>query len=470
MRAVTGEAGHSLRFLFVTGRLAEPSLRSLLVELKARENFEYDIAVLPISVAALMNPKWVERHLDVPKAVDRVILPGYCQGDWSSLSEKFQVEIELGPKDLRDLPKFFGRGSELRKDYGKYDIEILAEINHAPRFSPSELLKLAESYRTAGADIIDVGCDPGTRWELLGETIRALKSLDFRVSIDSFNPDEVSDAVQAGAELVLSVNSANREHALKWGVEVVAIPDIPHSLEGLVETSQFLSENGVRHRLDPVLDPIGFGFAKSLGRYLEIKRRLPDASIMMGVGNLTELTDVNSAGINVLLIGFCQEMGIQSVLTTQVINWARTSVKEIDIARKLMYHALTNQSLPKHLETGLVMLRDTAVPRFGPEALGEIARRVKDRNWRIFAEDDQLIAINGSKYLVDVDPFLLFDRMEVDDPSHAFYLGHELMKAHTALTLNKSYRQDEALDWGFLTRPEVSHRARPSQAQSEQTK
>ena len=50
--------------------------------------------------------------------------------------------------------------------------------------------------------------------------------------------------------------------------------------------------------------------------------------------------------------------------------------------------------------------------------------------------------------------------MGVSDPSHAFYLGYELMKARTALTLSKTYRQDQALEWGFLTVPEVSHIAR----------
>ena len=50
--------------------------------------------------------------------------------------------------------------------------------------------------------------------------------------------------------------------------------------------------------------------------------------------------------------------------------------------------------------------------------------------------------------------------MGVADASHAFYLGYELMKAKTVLTLNKAYRQDNALDWGFLTEPEVSHRSR----------
>ena len=62
--------------------------------------------------------------------------------------------------------------------------------------------------------------------------------------------------------------------------------------------------------------------------------------MMMGVGNLTELTDVDSAGVNTILIGFCQELGIRSVLTTAVINWARSSVREIDLARRLAHHAV----------------------------------------------------------------------------------------------------------------------------------
>jgi hypothetical protein len=33
-----------------------------------------------------------------------------------------------------------------------------------------------------------------------------------------------------------------------------------------------------------------------------------------------------------------------------------------------------------------------------------------------------------------------------------------MAKAVTALTLDKEYRQDEALDWGYLTRAEMSHR------------
>ncbi len=111
------------------------------------------------------------------------------------------------------------------------------------------------------------------------------------------------------------------------------------TLAGFDDTIEFLAAHNVPQRLDPILEPIGFGFANSLGRYLETRRRYPDAEMMMGIGNLTELTEVDSAGVNVLLLGFCQEQSIRSVLTTQVINWARGSVRECDLGRRLVRYA-----------------------------------------------------------------------------------------------------------------------------------
>ncbi len=106
-----------------------------------------------------------------------------------------------------------------------YDIEIVAEINHAPQLAIEEIIAQAERFVSEGADVIDLGCDPGETWKEVDDAVRSLRDRGIRVSIDSFNPDEVSRAVSAGAELVLSVNAANREHAADWGVEVVAIPD-----------------------------------------------------------------------------------------------------------------------------------------------------------------------------------------------------------------------------------------------------
>jgi dihydropteroate synthase len=460
-KRVAEAASKCPRILFVTGRLAEFALRQVVDDLASRAQFRPEIAVMPISVAALMPPRWLARHLEVPEGIDRVILPGHCKGDLQPVvAAAGGAAVELGPEDLRDLPHHFGEEASRLEGYGRFDIEILAEINHAPRLQHAELLAMAARFAGEGADVIDLGCDPEAPWAGVGDAVAALRDRGHRVSIDSFDPSDVESAVKAGAELVLSVTSINRERAADWGVEVVVIPDCPETLDRLDDTLAYLSARGVPFRIDPVIEPIAFGFAASLGRYLETRKRYPHAELMMGVGNLTELTDCDSAGINTLLIGFCQELGIRSVLTTAVINWARSSVREIDLARRLAFHAVNHHTLPKHVEPRLVMLRDPKVPRFGPENLAELARRIKDPNWRIFAEDGRLYAINGDQFLFDTDPYLLFDRMGVTDASHAFYLGYELMKAKTALFLNKHYRQDQALDWGFLTEPEVSHRDR----------
>ena len=464
VRVHSSESSAPPRLLFVTGRLAEFALRQLLEDLGPRAGFVPEIAVLPISVAALMTPRWIARHLEVPAGIHRVILPGHCRGDLTPVLERAPgVPVELGPEDLRDLPRYFGHADPRKEGYGAYDIQILAEINHAPQLSRVELLTQAEQFSREGADLIDLGCDPGSTWKAIEDGVRALRERGLGVSIDSFDPVEVARAVAAGAELVLSVNAANRDQAVDWGVEVVAIPDQPGSLEGLDETVETLTRGRVPFRIDPIIEPIGFGLAASLGRYLEVRRRYPDTAMMMGIGNLTELTDVDSAGVNALLIGFCQELKIRSVLTTAVINWARSSVREIDLARRLMHHAVTRKTLPKHIEPRLVMLRDPQVESFGAENLAELQRRIRDPNWRIFAEGGLIYAFNNTSFLFDSDPFKLFDRMGTTDPSHAFYLGYEMMKAKTALTLGKAYRQDQALEWGFLTEPEESDLARRGQ-------
>jgi dihydropteroate synthase-like protein len=455
------------RVLFVTGKLAEPALRRVVDELAPAAGFEPHVAVLPITVAALMTTNWVSRHLPpLPPDLTRVVLPGFCRGEVEEVARAAGAPVVRGPLDLRDLPEFFGK-TRKPPDYGKYDIAILAEINHAPRKSLDAILKEAAHYRDSGADLIDLGCDPGATWDGVGGAVRALKADGHRVSIDSFNPAEVDAALDAGAELVLSVNGSNVAHARRWhaahpGVEVVAIPDTPSDLDSLARTVDVLRDIGVKHRLDPILEPIGFGFAASLGRYIETRKRFPDAEIMMGVGNLTELTDADTAGINVLLAGFCQEIGVRSVLTTEVINWARSAVKEFDLARRLVFHAVREKVLPKRIEPNLVMLRDPKLYEQGAAGLQELARKVTDRNYRIFAERGEIHVLNGGIYLRGTDPFALFERLAAADTkidvSHAFYLGYEFAKAVTALTLGKNYTQDQALRWGFLTVPEVSHR------------
>jgi dihydropteroate synthase-like protein len=445
-----------MRLLFVTGKLAEPALRRTLADLAPKAGFTPDLAVLPITVAALMTADWVARHLHVPPGTEKVMLPGLCLGDVATVADTTGVPAELGPKDLRDLPDYFGHTTGPPPGYGRYDIEILAEINHVPRLHRDELLKAARRFAAAGADVIDLGCDPGSTWSAIADAVRMLRDAGLRVSVDSMNVAEIAAAAKAGAELVLSVNSTNRAAAADWGIEVVAVPDHPADLGGLDDTVNVLAKAGVRFRVDPILEPIGFGFAASLGRYLEVRRRYPDSALLMGVGNLTELTDVDSAGVNVLLAGFCEEVGIRSVLTTEVINWCRSCVRELAAARRLVFHAVRERVPPKRLEPDLVMLRDPKVPEMGEAALQELAERITDRNYRLFAERGELHVINGSMHLRGTDPFALFSevmkRDETMDPAHAFYLGYELAKAATALTLGKAYNQDQELRWGLAVK------------------
>jgi dihydropteroate synthase-like protein len=411
---------------------------------------------LPITVVALATTPWIAAHCAKPAGVDRVVLPGLCNGDLDVFRQAWgPIPIEKGPEDLRDLPDYFG--AQTSAEYGAYDIEILAEINHAPRMARDEILAKARKARADGADDIDLGCDPGVTWAGVGDAVKMLRDDGLRVSIDTFDIQEAEDAAKAGAELVLSVNRTNRDAAPDWGCEVVAIPDTPAECAGLAETVEFLHKRGVPFRIDPVLEPIAFGFAASLGRYLETRKKYPSIDVMMGVGNLTELTDADSAGINVLLLGFCQELGIRSVLTTEVINWAQSSVRELDLARRLVHFACKEHVLPKRREPNLILLRDPKLREHGEETLKELAAGVRDKNFRLFAERGKLHVINADMWLQGTDPFELFAEMQKRadiDPAHAFYLGYELAKALTALTLGKNYVQDQALRWGFLTLPE----------------
>lgn len=449
---------------FVTGKLAETALIEVVKPLSEACGFTYSIDRLPITVAALITPEWLLRHVNIPPNATQLLLPGHLKDRISDIQEKIAISVVCGPRDLRDLPLHFGR-KVVDDQYGKYSIEIIAEINHANRMRPEEILKLATRWREEGANRIDLGCEPGIRWSDVQDRVKSLVDLGFAVSIDTFDSWEVREAVAGGATLVLSVNQSNAREACDWGAEVVVVPDrLEHALEDLTTTVHMLESSKVAMRLDPILEPIGCGFARSLHRYIETRNHFPDAPMMMGIGNISELTDVDSAGVNTLLLGFCEELQIGSVLTTEVIPWARSSVRECDAARKLVHYAVSKKIPAKRINSQLVMLRDDRVREHSPEFLEEFAGSVKDNNYRIFVAQGKIHLIAAGVHLVGEDPFEMMNQLLAlpesrnVDPGHAFYLGYELCKALTSITLGKNYEQDEALKWGLLTRPENRHR------------
>ncbi len=452
---------------FVTGKLAEAALREVVATLANKLHFSYTIDVLPITVAALMTPKWVLKHIQIPPGTTRVVLPGYLVHGLEEMRAALGpgVSVECGPKDVRDLPVMFGRKRHIGSDYGQHSIEIIAEINYAPRLTREDLVRLAKKHINDGADRIDLGCEPAVRWSNMEDSIKTLRELGVALSIDTFDAWEAETAAKAGVSLVLSVNSSNREQAVDWGIEVVVVPELNGDyLASLEQTAEFLTRKGVPFRLDPILEPIGCGFAKSLERYLRTRDAFPEASMLMGIGNLTELTDVDSAGVNVLLLGICEELQIRSVLTTEVIAWARSSVRECAIARALVNYAVRHRIPPKHLEERLIMLRDPKGSTYSEFSIAQLAAAIKDNNYRILIDDSQIHLLSADVHIRGTDPFAMMQELMTlpqsrnVDASHAFYLGFELSKAMTALTLGKRYDQDEALRWGMHTRPEKHHR------------
>jgi dihydropteroate synthase-like protein len=420
-----------------------------------RPPFEAAVAVLKITVAALMTVPWIARFLEVPAGTDLVLLPGLVEGDPTELSAHLGVPVERGPKDLREIPRYFGQAAAAA-DYGAYDIEILAEINNAPKLTREAIRAAADYFRASGADLIDLGCTPGVPFPELAEVVRELTGAGMRVSIDSFDPAEIRAAVAAGAELVLSVNGSNREVAreLAGGARVVAIPDFGESLDSLGPTLEALERWGVAYLIDPVIEPIGFGFTASIERYAEIHRRFPAAGQLMGIGNLTELTSADTTGMHALLLAICQETGVRAVLTTEVIPWARGAVREVDIARRLMYYAVRQRTLPKHVDDRLVTVKDPEILEYSEAELREIQRAVTDANFRIFTDRSTITVFNSELFVRGTDIQAIFAQLGVSESTHAFYLGRELARAKLAITLGKTYRQEGALQWGYLTPPD----------------
>jgi dihydropteroate synthase-like protein len=437
-------------YLFVTGKLAADALSDTLEAMEP--DFEYEIEVLGISVAALMSAGWIARHLNGARECDQVMISGWVQGDLAIIEEKLGVPVILGPKDLKDIPVFFGRERVLA-GYGEYEVKILGEIVEAYRMPWEELLARAEYFRASGADIIDLGCPVGMEQGFpgVGEVVAGLKEHGFTVSLDTFHHETILRADEAGLDMLLSINSTNMALAPQLNTKIVVIPDFDQGLESLERNIAQLEDWGVPYVIDPIVNPINFGFAECLHRFYETRQRHPEAEMLMGVANLTELTDADTTGINAVMAGFVTELNIDYVLMTEVISWAKGAVREFDLARKLMYYSHKNNVLPKHVDDGLITIKDPPHESYTEAELRHMQEKVRDRNFRIFANSEYVYVFNNTLFIKGTDPQQIFDQLGMSEGSHAFYLGRELERAALAVHLGKKYTQEAPLRWGYLS-------------------
>ena len=442
--------------LFLTGRLAQPSLEKVLASIQPPA-FTWEVREIGLQVAALMTADMVRRRVAAPvtsaldgteRRPDRVLVPGRCRGDVEALSAHYGVPVQRGPEELKDLPQFFNREARAI-DLSEYEVAIFAEIVDAPRLTVEGIVERARALRADGADVIDLGCLPATPFEHLEDSVRELKAAGFTVSVDSMSTEELLRGGRAGADYLLSLKLDTLWVADECESVPVLIARDQGDMSTLHAAIETMQRRGKPFLADPILDPIPFGFGTSIGRYFALRERYPDAPIMMGVGNVTELTEADTSGINALLFGLCAELQASAVLTTQVSAHARRAVAEADLARRIMHAARGHQTLPKGLSGGLMTAHDKRPFPDTPEEIAATAAQVRDPNFRVQVSAEGLHVYNRDGMRLAQDAFALWPQLGLEnDAAHAFYMGVELAHATIAWRLGKRYVQDQPLDWG----------------------
>ncbi len=440
------------RILFLTGRLAQHNLEKVLAGMEPPP-FEWQVRELGLQVAGLMTADMIHRRLE-PAAVhgfDRVMVPGRCRGDLDALTAHYGVPVERGPEELKDLPRHFNRAARA-VDLSRYETRIFSEIVDAPRLDVDGVLARARALRACGADVIDIGCLPATPFPHLEDCIGALKGEGFAVSVDSLNPQELLRGGRAGADYLLSLNLDSLWIADEVAATPVLIPREPADEASLHAAIEHMQRLGRPFLADAILDPIPFGLLASLCRYQRLRERHPEVAIMMGVGNVTELTEADTSGINAVLFGIAAELRAAAVLTTEVSGHARRAVREADVARRIMFAARESSSLPKGLSDELMTVHDKQPFPDTPAEIAETAAAVRDPNFRVQISEHGLHVYNRDGHHVGADPFALWPRLGLEqDGGHAFYMGVELARAEIAWSLGKRYAQDQPLAWGCAT-------------------
>lgn len=493
--------------LIATGRLAENTVRKAVGK-------KVDILVVDIDIAAFITPRKLLKTVLSEKPAgkyDLVLVPGLVSGDFSGVEEELGCKVRLGPKHAYDLGfvlpfakivDFSGttpacelladvrremaldllRKSE-EKAYpllnlgkvklgGEARMKVMGEIVGATELEPGPLKEKIESFVARGADIIDLGASLNTGPGQVKKTVTLARALcrkggGIPISIDTLDPALIREGVEAGVDLVLSLNGSNLEAAgpavAKAGVSVVLIPDDGESLESLIKNIEAAKRLGIKKIIaDPVLDPVGHGIAGSIVRYHEFHRLYPEIPVFFGAGNVTELLDVDTIGVNALLCGIGAEVGASILFTPEFSNKAQGSIQELKTASGMMLLSRTRESSPKDLGLDLLRIKekrrrpDKVLPEktirakaaknwrtdpAGPIRIGIVPDRIKGNGGLIVAEHENAV-VTGEKAGEVMDTLLemkLISRLD-----HAAYIGRELEKAELALHFSRSYAQDDA--------------------------
>lgn len=480
--------------LVVTGRMAEEEVRRSV----ARSKMGADVLVLDVDVAAFITPGLLRRAR--PAGYDLILIPGAITADFDEAERELQTAIRLGPKHAVDLGAVLdqlkqGGQVELSKDIpacalladrladearsllisleerascemsirgqkigGSSRMKVLAEIVDATRLDEGSLRDRIRYYQDQGADMIDLGIPLNASPADVERTVAlAVKATHLPVSVDTVIPELIVAGARAGADLILSLNGDNIVPAgpalAELEVPAVVIPGPRSSLQENVEHAR---KQGVEVIADPVLNPPLQGLAASLADYLACHRASPHIPIFFGVGNVTELIDADSQGVNGLLAAIGAEVGASILFVPEYSPKARGSVHELRTASEMMALAGYRKSPPKDLGIDLLMLKEKR-RRPGEARLEEwieacdaiVSHREMDPAgpFRIALCGEFILAVHQKATIAGKSARgilnIIIDRGLVTRLDHAGYLGRELERAELALRLGRSYAQDD---------------------------
>ncbi|GBE18226.1 pterin binding enzyme [archaeon BMS3Abin16] len=492
-----------MKVVVVTGRLMQSRVREVA------EEFGCTVFTAPVDIASFIRPS----HLQGLTGFDLIIFPGYSTIDLDAVEKSLGIKAVLGPKDLSNLgyvlenierlvlsktvPACVLLTSEMRKrafteikqvDSAEiksrllkkpgnfvvgdlavgldFPMRVMAEIVDADTMSNSEVIERARYYVGQGADIIDIGIShkaPGRTAELMG----LLRRLNVLLSVDTMDLDNLNAAIESGVDLLMSLDKELLESVQPTNTPVVIVPGrgkfngYEEKLQALNESIALAKERGFTNIIaDPILEPLGYGVSDSIAGYRELGRK-GEVPLLMGVGNVTELTDADSIGINAFLAGIAMECGVSLLFTTEASHKTRGAVAELKTASNMMFLAKSRGTMPKDLGIDLLRLKEKR--RVISSATSE-SRRVKAEpgvkkpdslgDFTIHVEEDKLVALHLKAGRADVavegtsakdicDTIIRLGL--VSEMSHASYLGVELEKAEVALRTGRSYVQDETL-------------------------
>ena len=517
-----------MKTLLVTGLLAEKTVESYA----KKSNVETEVFALKVPVAALLSVKQIEKALKKAgiQGFDLILVPGLMRGDASVIADSVGTPTFKGPRYAADLPTVLdvldrvklstvtpacdllreelqrkalqeleavekNRDALLKKPVnmvigklavGKdFPMRVLAEIVDAALMSDDEIQRLAKHFVKMGADLIDVGMVAGESRPLDARRgVEAVKKVvDVPVSIDTLDPDEIREAVSAGADLVLSVDAGNVEQVAAFASDVAAvvIPTdqregyFPRKVEDRIRFLEEIMKKAVylgmkRLMADLILEPSNV--LESMVAFRDFAFRNPNVPLFVGVSNVTELFDADSVGINALLALLSSEINASMLLATEKSSKAKGTVREEAVAAKMMFLAKRRGSVPKDLGIDLLILKDK--------------QKHEEAYDKTLEADAHVTIANGEAELATLDPqgifriivdrnaenivALHFANAEANKPSniikgktaktvyakivenglvmrldHAAYLGSELAKAQVALKTGKEYIQDNPL-------------------------